>query len=155
MKPRRKDSYRPKSRAEVRRNMSAIRSSHNRAEDRLAKLLYSKGLRYRKYSSKVPGKPDLVFGGARVAVFVDGDYWHGRLLIDSGLAALKRYVRRLPRAARQYWVAKMTKRVERDRAITATLRDAGWLVLRYWESDVLRRADTIAGKIERAVRKRS
>jgi DNA mismatch endonuclease (patch repair protein) len=151
----RRKPYRPKPRDEVHRNMAAIRSQRNKTEEYLAKLLYARGLRHQRYSARLPGRPDLVFRQAKLAVFVDGDYWHGRLLIDSGPNALRRYVRRLPRSAQQYWIQKLTKRVERDRNITNCLRRAGWSVLRYWESDVKRQPDMVAAEIERRVRLRA
>lgn len=80
--------YRPKSRADVARNMSAIRSEQNRTEVRLRKAIFARGLRYRLYRRDLPGKPDFVFVRESVAVFVDGDYWHCRLLIEEGRSAV-------------------------------------------------------------------
>jgi len=79
--------------------------------------------------------------GARVAVFCDGDFWHGRDLrsrltrLASGHNAL-------------YWVAKILANVERDRAKTLQLEAAGWRVLRLWETDILRQPDEAAARVE-------
>lgn len=70
----------------------------------------------------------------RVAVFVDGDYWHARRLRQIGLPAFRASLRRL--ANRQYWLAKFTGRVKRDELIASQLRREGWYVLRFWESDI-------------------
>lgn len=141
--------YRPKSQAEITRNMSAIRSSGNRTESAVRKAVHRLGLRYRKYSGKLPGRPDIVFAKAKVAVFIDGDYWHARVLQERGLEALERSLRRAE--TRGYWLAKFQRRVERDREVTQKLTDAGWLVLRFWESDARRSvsgtAEEIAGKV--------
>lgn len=77
------------------------------------------------------GRPDFVFRFARLVVFVDGDFWHGR-----------RFQERRQRLQRghnaSYWIAKIASNKARDRRVTATLRREGWLVIRLWESDVRR-----------------
>jgi DNA mismatch endonuclease (patch repair protein) len=74
--------------------------------------------------------PDLVFVGARVAVFVDGDFWHG-----------KHWKKRKERLSRghnsDYWIAKIECNISRDRMRNIELRASGWTVLRFWESDIL------------------
>lgn len=116
--------------------MAAIRSAENRTEVALRRALHARGLRYRKYATHLPGRPDLVFAGPKVAVFVDGDYWHARVLVEGGLRALAARLRRLPPEARGYWREKFTRRLARDRAVTAELEAVGWCVVRLWESDV-------------------
>lgn len=147
--------YRPKPRNEIARNMAAIRSTENRTEAALRTALRRLGLRYRKYCRDLPGRPDIAFLMPRVAVFVDGDYWHGRLLIDGGTAGLEAKVARLAEPSRTYWRDKFTRRVQRDREITAALRSDGWLVLRFWESDLKTDVDRTARRIARAVLRRS
>lgn len=146
--------YRPKPRDEIRRNMGAIRSSENRTEAALRRALHGLGLRYRKYRVDLPGKPDIVFPTARVAVFVDGDYWHCRLLAENGARALAARLRRLPVENRRYWREKFTRRVERDREVTDALAGHGWLVLRYWESDVKKNVAAVADAVAARVRSR-
>jgi DNA mismatch endonuclease, patch repair protein len=143
--------YRPKPRDEIARNMAAIRSTENRTETALRKRLHALGLRYRLYARDLPGRPDIVFPSSRVAVFVDGDYWHCRILVENGLAALKASLRT---ASRNYWLAKFQHRVSRDVEVTMTLRQMGWLVIRLWESDVKRDTAKAAARVERAVRRR-
>lgn len=142
---------RSKDKAEIARNMSAIRSTDNRTEAALRKSLHAAGFRYRKYSAKVVGKPDIIFPSERIAVFVDGDYWHGRRLRDEGLAAITRYY--TPRQ-RSYWVPKLQRNVARDKAVTLALRRDGWSVLRLWESDVKQNIDEAAARVARLVKKR-
>lgn len=143
--------YKPKSSDEIRRNMSAIRAKENRTEVRLRKELFSRGLRYRKYVPGLFGKPDIVFSGPKVAVFVDGDFWHGRVLRERGPEALRQ---RLKTKNRGYWERKLTRRVERDDEVTEQLGDAGWTVLRYWESEVKEDLEGTADEIEQVVRGR-
>src|SRR6476661_10901923 len=102
----------------------------------LRHAVHALGLRYRKYASHLPGKPDFVFPLARVAVFVDGDYWHARELAEGKISTLQRRLSRLPTASRRYWWKKFRQRVVRDREVTAQLEAAGWFVIRMWESDV-------------------
>ena len=136
--------YRPKPRAEVARNMSAIRSVGNAVEGDLGRALHRLGFRYRKYVTDLPGRPDIVFVRQRVAVFVDGDYWHARLLREQGLAALKRY---FTPSQRSYWVPKFVRRVERDAEVNQALRSRGWKVVRLWESDVKQNLNRASRKV--------
>lgn len=115
--------------------MSAIRSRDNQTEIALRRALHARGLRFRLHPARVVGKPDIVFPREKVAVFVDGDYWHARLLREKGLGAVRE---RLRPENEGYWVTKFTRRVERDDDVTATLQADGWRVLRFWESDLRR-----------------
>jgi len=124
---------RRKSADEVHRNMSAIRSRDNKTERDLARLLHSFGLRFRRQCRTLPGCPDLVFSGPRVAVFVDGDFWHARDALTYGLSAV---VKRMPPHSREYWSQKFAYRIRRDQEVTAILKSSGWQVVRVWESDI-------------------
>src|SRR5690349_11053374 len=115
--------------------MSAIRSRDNKTEIALRRLLHSFGLRYRLHPTTVFGRPDIVFARERVAVFVDGDYWHARLLREQGPDALRK---RFSETNKEYWIPKFTRRVVRDDDVTSTLTYNGWKVLRFWESDLRR-----------------
>jgi len=150
----RRPAYHPKPRDEVRRNMSAIRSRDNRTERQLRRALHALGLRYRKYDSGLFGQPDIVFPASRVVVFVDGDYWHARALVEGDAAMLERRLRRLPIEARQYWRTKFRQRVKRDAEVTRQLRNAGWLVLRFWESEVRANPAPAVRKIASSVKRR-
>ncbi len=145
-------AYKPKSPKEIRRNMSAIRSTGGKAEVALRSLLHRRGLRFRKNDGRLPGKPDIVFSRARVAVFVDGDYWHARVLRERGPEALRE---RMKTANRNYWIDKFTKRVARDDEVDAKLEEEGWTVLRLWESEVVADLETAANLVEEAVHRMS
>lgn len=125
--------YRPKSREEIKKNMSAIRSKDNRTESLLRKALFKEGFRYRKYHRGLPGRPDIVFPAQRIAVFVDGDFWHARMLREEA-AGYKGTKMPVPNNA--YWSGKFSKRVEKDLAVNKKLQELGWCVLRFWESDL-------------------
>jgi len=147
-----KRERRRKSAAEIGRNMAAIRSTGNKTEESLRRLLHAMGLRYRKYGVGLVGKPDIVFPRQRVAVFVDGDYWHGRLLREQGIDALRNHY---APDQHSYWLAKMERNVARDEYVTAALRAGGWTVVRFWETDVRAAPDAHAKKIARLVRRRA
>jgi len=122
------------------RIMAAVRSRDNKAESLLRQALSRRGLRYRLHPRRaggqaVPGKPDIVFVAPRVIAFVDGDFWHGRLLLERGRSA---FLQRFRRALRRWWLAKIGGNAARDRRVTTALRARGWLVLRFLETDVLR-----------------
>jgi len=125
--------YRPKPASEISRNMAAIRSTETRTEVELRRILFSMGLRFRKNVSHLPGRPDIVFPRARVAVFIDGDYWHGRVLREAGLSAARA---RFTEVQRAYWIPKLQRNVARDDRVTRDLMSSGWTVLRMWESQV-------------------
>lgn len=122
------------------------RSRDTRAEVLLRKELWRRGLRYRLHVANLPGKPDIVFRRMRVAVFCDGDFWHGR-----------RWHQRQDKLSRgtnaPYWTAKIAANIARDRRNTRALRKTGWVVVRLWETDVLRDVQRAARRVEEAVTK--
>jgi DNA mismatch endonuclease (patch repair protein) len=143
--------YRPKSREEIARNMAAIRSKDNRTEAALRKALYAMGFRYRKYLAGIPGRPDIAFSREKVAVFVDGDYWHGRVVRERGVDVLRSYYTEKQRA---YWIDKLSRNVARDDRVNEELRALGWLVVRFWESDIKKDIGTAALQVASVVRDR-
>ena len=98
--------------------------------------MWRKGLRYRKNKRDLPGVPDLVFIGARLAVFVDGEFWHGK---DWKNRKIK--LKRGHNSA--YWMAKIERNIGRDLKCKRKLRKAGWTVLRVWESDIRSNIDGV------------
>lgn len=112
----------------------------------LRQALWSAGLRYRKNPADLPGKPDVVFPRAKLAVFCDGDFWHGRNW-EARRAKLS-----LGHNA-EYWLAKIERNMQRDAEVTAALHEAGWLVLRFWESDVKRDVATAVAAVRAVLAK--
>lgn len=116
--------------------MSRVRNKDSKAELALRRALHAAGVRYRLHAPDVMGRPDIVIRSRRLAVFVDGDLWHGnpeevRRRGRSSLAEL------FPTRT-EWWVAKIERTMARDRDVTDTLRASGWTVIRLWEHDVLR-----------------
>jgi len=104
--------------------MASIRGKNTKPEFRLRRALWAGGLRYRVHYP-ITGRPDIAFPGARVAVFVDGCFWHG---CPDHFSA--------PKTNSRAWLEKISDNMSRDRRQTEELRQAGWIVLRIWEHDV-------------------
>ncbi len=121
----------------------------NRCQDTIPEFLlrrelWKMGLRYRKNVQDMPGKPDLIFVGAKVAVFCDGDFWHGR-----------EWPARLEKLAKgtnaPYWSLKIARNIERDLRVTTLLGRDGWRVIRLWETDIKRDPHAAACYVREAV----
>jgi DNA mismatch endonuclease, patch repair protein len=138
------ENFRPRS-ASASRVGAGNRRQNTTPEILLRRALWAAGVRYRLHQAALPGRPDLVLVRHRVAVFCDGDFWHGRHWRTSKdrLAAGWNA---------SYWVAKIDRNRRRDRQVTRRLRLLGWTVVRVWESDVrrdpVRAAVKILGMIE-------
>lgn len=142
--PRYRD-YTPGSQA-ASRVKSKTPSKHTKAEVLLRRALWHRGARYRLHADWLPGKPDLIFRGPKVAVFVDGDFWHGR-----DWERQRDRLRRRKNAS--YWIAKIEYNQERDGRNNQKLADLGWHVLRFWETDVKAAPEEAAAEVLEALRR--
>lgn len=122
------------------KNMKAIRSSETKIEQILRKALWHEGIRYRKNYNKLIGKPDIVITKYKIAIFCDGDFWHGKDSCENIIASNKKY-----------WLEKIKKNKERDLETTMALRDNGWTVLRFWESDIKKSIEECILEIENCI----
>jgi DNA mismatch endonuclease (patch repair protein) len=127
------------------RTMAAVRSAGNRSTERILRAhLVQRGLRgWRLNARDLPGCPDFVFDRARLAVFVDGCFWHGCPRCH-----------RAPGSNRDYWTQKVDRNRKRDRKVACALRAAGWTVLRVWEHDLAEAAAAVAKRIAARVEPR-
>lgn len=123
----------------------ANRRTDTKHEILLRSALWRRGLRYRKNVRSLPGKPDIVFLRQRVAVFCDGDFWHGR-----NWPALHTYLQGRTNAS--YWIAKIHSNMERDLRITGELTQLGWRVIRLWEGDIRADPEAAAATIMLAIK---
>jgi DNA mismatch endonuclease (patch repair protein) len=114
---------------ETRKRMAGVRLKGGRAETALAKALWRRGYRYRKNDKRLPGSPDIAILKHRIAVFVDGEFWHG-----------KDWVRRKDRLRRNrtYWIEKIEENIARDQRNDQLLAQLGWTPVHFWEKDVLK-----------------
>jgi len=123
------------------RVMRAVPGKNTSVERALRKVIWAAGLRgYRLHSQHVPGTPDVVFSVNRVAVFVDGCFWHG---------CPECY--REPKSRKEYWTMKVQRNRDRDSAVNAACKAKGWRVLRLWEHEVLKAPKQAAAKVAKAV----
>lgn len=120
------DVYDKSKRSEI---MSLIRSKNTQAEMLAFAYLRKHKIYHQKHYSKVAGKPDIALPRQRKAVFIDGDFWHGRTLDKL----------KSRRPADDYWVVKITRNMARDAEQRNQLRSDGWLVLEIWEDDIKRK----------------
>jgi len=106
--------------------MARIKSSGNKStEARLVQIMRRFGIKEWRRGSRLIGKPDFVFPRSKVAVFVDGDFWHGNPAYY-----------RIPKTNAVYWERKIQRNIERDREVTVELIRLGWRVIRIWESNL-------------------
>lgn len=110
-----------------RKNMRRIKSKDTKPEVLLRKALWHCGLRYRKNDKRLPGKPDIVLTKQKIIIFVDGDFRHGR-----DMEKIQQQIK----SNSEYWLPKIARNVERGREVNEILLAQGWLVLRFWESDI-------------------
>ena len=123
------------------------RKTGTRCERLLRSALWRAGCRYRKNVAGLPGKPDLVFPKARVVVFCDGDFWHGR-------SWPSRKAKLSEGNNPKYWIQKIERNLKRDQGNTAALEREGWTVLRFWETDILANPSAAADRVRRALGER-
>ena len=116
--------------------MAKVRLKGGKAETLLAKALWQRGYRYRRNDRRLPGSPDVAILRHRIAVFVDGSFWHGRDW-TARRARLKRN--------RAYWIEKIEENMARDRRNDRLLLQAGWTPVHFWEEEVL---GDLAGCVE-------
>lgn len=109
--------------------------SETATERAVAELLTTLELRYRRWDTALPGRPDFVLEDFRIAVFAHGCYWHRHSLCAAG--------RRLPQTRREYWASHFAQRVAYDQQQTHELRRDGWWVYVAWECELQNAADRI------------
>lgn len=125
--------------------MQSNKSTGTKPELVLAKSMWALGLRYRKNSGSIFGKPDFSFKKYKVAVFVDGEFWHGKDW-EQKKAEIK--------GNREFWIAKIERNIRRDIEVTGRLKAEGWTVLRFWSNDVVKDTTSCAEKVKEIIRAR-
>ena len=125
--------------------MKAIRYKDTKIEIVLRKELWSRGIHYRKNCKDLPGKPDIVFKGKKVAVFCDSEFWHGY--------DWEKQKERIG-TRRDYWLSKIERNMERDREVNKSLQDMGYIVLRFWGRSILKDTSACADEIENVLKER-
>ncbi len=134
------------------RIMSKIRSKDTKAEIKLRSALWNKGYRFRKNYKGLPGSPDIVFTKKKIAIFVDGDFWHGN---NWRLRKLKSRAAEFSDDKKQYWITKIKKNMARDKRNNRELKKRGWKVLRFWESDIKKDSQKVVRDVKKNLGRKS
>lgn len=117
--------------------MSAVKSKNTKIEQQLAKALWAAGLRYRKNDKTVYGKPDFCLKGLKIAIFCDGEFWHGK----------DWEVRKNDHKSNiDFWHKKIEANIARDKKVNEVLLNEGWIVMRFWGGEIKR---NVAGCVEK------
>ena len=111
------------------KNMSNIHGSDTKIEIALRKALWKEGYRYRKNYKKVFGKPDIVLVKYKTAIFVDGEFWHGKNFDE-----LEKQLENTEQ--KDFWKEKIRRNIQRDKEVNDKLKEEGWTVIRFWGTDV-------------------
>ena len=119
-------------------NMSKIRGKNTGPEIKLRKLLWSQGLRGYRIHYNLPGKPDIVFTKKKIAIFIDGCFWHKCPICFQE-----------PETRKEFWMKKIQSNVERDKTVNEQLKVDGWTVMRFWEHDIRKKSDNVIKKIKK------
>lgn len=127
-----------------RKNMQNIKSKNTSIENQLRKALWNKGYRYRKNYKDLPGKPDIVLSKYKVAIFCDGEFFHGK-----DWEILKPRIERGDNS--EYWLKKISRNMERDDEVDKKLLYLGWTVIRFWGKDIKKDVNECVKVIEECI----
>lgn len=122
--------------------MGKIRSKDTKEEVRLAKTLWHKGYRYRKHDKSIFGTPDLSFKKYKIAIFVDGEFFHGKNWDN---------IEKRPKSNSEFWKKKIERNMTRDAEVNAFLKSKGWTVLRFWSQDIKKKCYSNVRLIEKHI----
>lgn len=140
--------------AQRHRNMKNIRGKDTKPEVILRKRLWHEGIRYRKNLKSLPGKPDIAITKYRIAVFVDGEFWHGKAYEGGDYEGHKYHSlkEQLEHGNNtEFWEKKIEGNMRRDRGVEAALTGLRWTVIRFWSRDVLKHPDECLEAVKEAV----
>lgn len=126
------------------KNMSNIRSENTSIEIKLRKALWHKGYRYRKNYKALPGKPDIVLTKYKIAIFCDGEFFHGK-----DWEVLKPRLEHSNNS--EFWIKKISRNIERDNEVDKKLLFLGWTVIRFWGKDILKNVDECVKVVEEVI----
>ncbi len=111
------------------KNMKHIKCKDTAIEVTLRKALWERGYRYRKNYKGLPGHPDIVLRRYKIAIFCDGEFFHGKDWEELKVRLKKSH-------NSEYWIRKIARNMERDEEVNKQLRNLGWCVLRFWGKDI-------------------
>ncbi len=118
--------------------MGKIKSQDTKPELKLKRALWAMGYKYRKNLKTLPGSPDIVYTKQKLAIFVDGEFWHGFNWSEKK-AKIK--------TNREFWIPKIERNIQRDKQNNQLLKDLGWQVIRFWENELNKDFNNCVNKI--------
>jgi DNA mismatch endonuclease (patch repair protein) len=122
--------------------MSRIKNKDTKIEILLRKALWHKGIRYRKNYKLLPGAPDIAITKYNIAIFCDGEFWHGK---DWGIKKGR------IRNNYEYWIPKIEPNMQRDDEVDKQLEQLGWVVIRFWGVDIQKNIDSCIETVEEII----
>ena len=124
---------RKKSKEQIKHNMSQVRNSDTALEKLLCEELIRNGVTtFTRNNKTIFGKPDIAFIARKIAIFCDGDFWHGYNWAKAQCEI---------KSNREFWIPKIERNMQRDQEVTARLLEQGWIVLRFWGHEILKEMD--------------
>ena len=127
---------------EISKRMKALSHKKSKVESILAKALWHKGYRYRLNYNKLPGTPDIALTKYRIAIFVDGEFWHGKDF-EKTKEKLKN--------TKDYWIEKIEENIQRDIRNDKLLRQMEWIPIHFWSEDVIKYTSYCVDEIEQYI----
>jgi DNA mismatch endonuclease (patch repair protein) len=124
------------------KNMSRIRSSDTSIEILLRKALWREGIRYRKNYNKLPGRPDIAITKYKIALFCDGELWHGKDWEDK---------KKRIKTNKDYWIHKIERNIARDTENEKKLASMGWTVIRFWGNEIKKNLTDCVNEIKETI----
>jgi len=138
-------AYKFKTTKQRSRLMQKIRSANTTPELSFRKLLRANGIKHQKNNNNLLGKPDISIPKSKIAIFIDGEFWHGYKW-DAKKKKIK--------ANRAYWIPKIEKNIARDKKYSVELKKLGWAVIRLWDFEIKKTPGKCLNKVNKALRKR-
>ena len=130
---------------QISKNMRAVKYKDSVIEKILRIELWHRGMRYRKNVKEIFGKPDIVFKKKKIAVFCDSEFWHGYDWENKNKEIKSR---------REFWIPKIERNIQRDKEVTKTLEEQGWVVLRFWGKEIKKETEKCVSEIEKIYKAR-
>lgn len=130
---------------QISKNMRAVKYKDSAIEKILRIELWHRGMRYRKNVKEIFGKPDIVFKKKKIAVFCDSEFWHGYDWENKNKEIKSR---------REFWIPKIERNIQRDKEVTKTLEEQGWVVLRFWGKEIKKETEKCVSEIEKIYKAR-
>lgn len=130
--------------AERSKHMAKIKAKNTKPELALRKALWKLNIRYRKANKDLPGNPDIAIRKYKIAIFIDGEFWHGYKWEDKKPKI---------KANRDFWIPKIERNIQRDKENNLKLQIMGYTVIRFWEATIKKNIENCANEIYKFIAK--